>query len=62
MRERTIRYRPNFLINLTNRDGPFELFSAATMNAPIHSPPCLPKLQRRQAWSFGSSRGFGMNN
>jgi len=42
MRERTIRYRPCLLITATNFEGPFELFSAATMSAPIYSPPCLP--------------------
>jgi len=39
MRERTIRYRPSPLITMTKLDGPFELFSAATMSAPIYSPP-----------------------
>jgi len=39
MRERTIRYRPILLITVINCDGPFELFSAATMSAPIYSPP-----------------------
>jgi len=39
MRERTIRYRPGLLITATNRDGPFEMFSAATMSAPIYSQP-----------------------
>jgi len=37
MRERTIRYRSSLLITATNHDGPFELFSAATMSAPIYS-------------------------
>jgi len=48
MRERTIRYRPSHLITKTNRDGPFELFSAATMSAPIYSP-ALPSEASAQA-------------